>query len=761
MVFIFLSMPNGLLKIGIVPKDFHQEMMDSSPIIKVETAWNLTGSPIKIDDTSPYNVGYITWAQAALQDWCSGNGTLTDPYIIENVTINALSVSSGIEIWDSTAYFIIRNCTLYNSGWYLGDPWWMAGIKLYNTENGRILANNLSFNSQYGLFLGNDCNNNTVANNTMKNNYYGGLYMSGTDDCNSNKILDNNLTSNNDYGIYATNCHYNLFSGNNASDNILSGIRIDMCYYNNISNNIVNDNDQRGIQLYSGSKFNNIVGNIAYRNLYSGIHIGINSDNNTLSGNIANNGRDINARGIQIEEASNTTIFNNTANYNPTHGINTMYSQYNTIKYNMVKGNTNAGIDLYYSNRCRISENTARNNGFGIDLELQDYYNLVYNNTLIGGLNGYDSSGKNYWNNSVIGNFYSSNTNNKDANDDGLGDNPYTVIPNGRDYKPIYWDAPVLSVISPTINQLIGNISPTFQISVDEGIANTTWYVLSVSTIFFEGLSGTINQTIWNQLPNGSITISFYANDSRGFIGSKSVIVQRDIYARKPLIFTPISGQICKVPPNFVVWVDRTDMSCMWYTLNLSTAKYYFTSNGSIEESAWNSLNNGALTIRFYVNYTGSYEYFAAITIIKESVGTGPNIMDQIIIIVCIIVLATVAIAGISYYFKKQRKIIPVPQKNLTWVSEGLGYSAELEQKLLDIRENPQKFAQINDLDLSSLFKKSFTALSEKAISFIEQLPVSAPEKIEILQALLLFPTDQHEALLLELIENHTKESDF
>ena len=43
----------------------------------------------------------------------SGTGIATDPYVIENWSINAGS-SIGIHIRFTTAYFIIRNCDIYN-----------------------------------------------------------------------------------------------------------------------------------------------------------------------------------------------------------------------------------------------------------------------------------------------------------------------------------------------------------------------------------------------------------------------------------------------------------------------------------------------------------------------------------------------------------------------------------------------------------------------------------------------------------------------
>ena len=71
-------------------------------------------------------------------------GTESDPYIIENYIIDASEVH-GIQILDTTAHFIVRNCVVENGG--SGN----FGIYLDNVVNGR-LENNRVENSR-GLAL--------------------------------------------------------------------------------------------------------------------------------------------------------------------------------------------------------------------------------------------------------------------------------------------------------------------------------------------------------------------------------------------------------------------------------------------------------------------------------------------------------------------------------------------------------------------------------------------------------------------------------
>jgi hypothetical protein len=91
--------------------------VDNEPKLKRAGYWNLTGNPIYIDDLAT-GVGAHNWTWAETQPWCSGSGSWTEPYVIENVTIDGQSSDSCIEIRNSDAYFIVRNCSLYNSSFY-------------------------------------------------------------------------------------------------------------------------------------------------------------------------------------------------------------------------------------------------------------------------------------------------------------------------------------------------------------------------------------------------------------------------------------------------------------------------------------------------------------------------------------------------------------------------------------------------------------------------------------------------------------------
>lgn len=279
MIFIFtISINSSLFKVQI---NSEEEGLKSNDF------WDLTGSPIFIDD----NDGSRNWAyHESNYDWCTGSGTEMDPYVIENVRIDALDGDYGIKIIDSSKYFIVRNCTVYNSAGVWGPD---GAFKLTNIKNG-IITNNTSYNNEWvgintlwlenclisenrifksyvGIYFSGD--NSKVANNIIKNCIWGGIHC---DQHIVNSIITNNLIVNNTReGIDLAGYVSNLTCSNNYISNSEDGIQI-FTTYNSSSglyrgHNIINNVIERcgnGIYLESNANNNNFTGNKLYDNEY-------------------------------------------------------------------------------------------------------------------------------------------------------------------------------------------------------------------------------------------------------------------------------------------------------------------------------------------------------------------------------------------------------------------------------------------------------------------------------------------------------------
>ena len=281
---------------------------------------NLDNENLKISATSG-NIhidGNSGWIAFKNDGNCTGEGTYSDPYIIEDLVID----NGSIYIENSDVYFKIENCTQY----YLGE--FGMGIYLSRANNSLIIRNNCSGN--YVGITSWDCSNNTISGNIANNNAYGIMSYGG------NNTISGNTANNNYWGIYLYDCDNSTISGNNADDNIQRGIQLESGDNNAISENTANNN-WFGIVLLDSNN-DTILGNIANNNTYYGIALS-DSSNDTILGNIANNNT---YYGIYLWGSNNNTITKNIINYNNITGIVVDTSNGNNIYLNCFNNILNA-----------------------------------------------------------------------------------------------------------------------------------------------------------------------------------------------------------------------------------------------------------------------------------------------------------------------------------------------------------------------------------------------------------------------------------
>lgn len=226
------------------------------------------------------------WSETAAlpAGWCNGDGSWQNPFLIENITIDAISslTGSGIFINNSkNEYFIIRNCTIYNAGSMSDD----AGIKLQNTNNGTLINNNCSQNGENGIIMINNCINNTISGNKVNDNGYSGIYIDNN--CDNNTLLgntaNNKFTLNQFNGIFLDNSVNNTLSLNIANNNSQYGILFNQNSNNNrISENILNNNGFAGILFDTTCMNNTVLENTIYNNGQNGIITNDGCDNNKI-----------------------------------------------------------------------------------------------------------------------------------------------------------------------------------------------------------------------------------------------------------------------------------------------------------------------------------------------------------------------------------------------------------------------------------------------------------------------------------------------
>jgi len=514
--------------------------------------------PIYIDDFAT-GVDAHNWTWAEGQPWCSGTGTYLDPYILENLKISGFGTDKyGIDIRNSNVFFIIQECQIYNSE--------EAGIYFDKVNNSRLINNNCSHNDE-GIYV-EYSNNITIFNNIANNNTSNGIYVSYS---NSINITGNTINNNCEDGISKQSCNFCFIIENVGTGNNERGIYLDECFNNSLSENDVNNNDN-GIYL-TDSDFNRIIGNSACNNSDSGIQIMSDSNNNTISGNIADNNDE---NGIHLEYCDNNTFLENTANNNEYYGIcldgcdytiisgNTANNNddtgiyfessddYNTISGNTISNNVVSGIYFYDSDNYYniISGNIIKNNNHGINIGGDCDNNSIYGNFFLkNGKHALDNGTNNNWNSITIGNYWDNHTSPDTTPQDGIVDDPYMYIggsAGSMDYLPIAEDGvPSITISSPAPGNSFGDAAPSFTVIITDDYLDEMWYTVDggvTNYTFTENV--TIDQSAWDALSDGTITLTFYASDIPGNIGSADVIITKNPSSGGPniiLIFTIVA----------------------------------------------------------------------------------------------------------------------------------------------------------------------------------------------------------------------------
>ena len=315
--------------------------------------------PIKINDDTEFI------SQAIANGW-SGSGTNSDPYIINNYTIDALGYSYGIFIANTTFNFIVNDTEIFNASLKNWDYDVGASIALFNCTNGTVMKNNLH-HSSIGIYT------EDTFNMTLRGNYI-------------------------------ESCSYGVYSATNSNESKIKGNVMLICtngvYLSYTSNSQISGNYLVGSAndaVGSVGSINNIISNNTIESNSRGIYF-FNSNNNDITKNKINGTID---QGMMITDSDNNEISYNRISYSLEEGIylNKIWNQgstYNTIHHN----------SLYYNNGSSDSYDPM-----GVQAQDRGAYNR-WN----------DSSGEgNYWFEWA----YNNNTN--DMNNDGIVDWPYPI----------------------------------------------------------------------------------------------------------------------------------------------------------------------------------------------------------------------------------------------------------------------------------------------------------------------------------------------
>ncbi|MFX0003403.1 MAG: hypothetical protein ACFE9J_07960 [Candidatus Hermodarchaeota archaeon] len=182
---------------------------------------------------------------------------------------------------------------------------------------------------------------------------------------------------------------------------------------------------------------------------------------------------------------------------------------------------------------------------------------------------------------------------------DSAGNYGFDSITIRKDVVP-----PYISVNLPNSNDLFSHNSPNYNVRINDinGI-DTSWYSLNYGINNYFTSNGSISQTLWENLDNGTVTIQFYANDSVGNIGYNSIFVRKDTLPPVINIYEPNPyDQYGTNPPDSNVEFIDGNLDATWYQLIGTSTTDNYAWTGIIESYIWNQMGNGLVVIQFYAN---------------------------------------------------------------------------------------------------------------------------------------------------------------
>ncbi|MBY8986772.1 MAG: hypothetical protein KGD65_16990, partial [Candidatus Lokiarchaeota archaeon] len=215
---------------------------------------------------------------------------------------------------------------------------------------------------------------------------------------------------------------------------------------------------------------------------------------------------------------------------------------------------------------------------------------------------------------------------------------------------------PIVIVNSPVDNNIYGSSAPAFNVRITDDYLYEMWYTLDGGLIIYTFTdNGTFNSAAWAALLDGQVTITFYANDTFGHLGSDEVIVEKDAKGPIIIINSPSSGsQFGVTAPDFMITVTDNHLDSMWYSLDGGVTTFAITANATIDQATWAALSEGSVTITFYANDTLGNLTFEEVVITKEIPPGGIDPTTIIIIVVVSIVGGVAVIAGVYLFMKKR-----------------------------------------------------------------------------------------------------------
>lgn len=458
------------------------------PIIK--DVADVTRKPISINNNTDF-------AEQAEENGWPGNGTVDDPYILEDYEIDAEDYGYGVYIGNVTDHFTLRDSSFKNATEGNTDYFKNSGVYLYNTSNGRIENNTVS-NSSIGVAL-TDSTENLIVSNTVVNNTEGINLVSST----SNTLGDNQISENRGTGIHLEiSSDGNSLTMNNVSLNQNAGVTLEDSHSNSITDHKSIGNGLAGLAFLQSD--DNEVTTSTFRDNWRGIYMESSGGNDINTARMISN----DDSGIQLNYSDQNLIEDNNISLNGGAGIHLFYSDHNIFNYTEVMFNTNYGIFLNNSEYNTVYHNNFINNeGDAYDSGLYNEWNQSY------------PEGGNYWGDHEGGDDYYGEGQNQPGSD-GIIDVPYADIGGGtgaQDEYPLAAPVPTphVRIENPTNGSVFSSSNITVEWVTMNRFPNSVFFEVRVDEEEWETVGGQTEHTL-TKVSTGQHTIEVKIEDLMG-----------------------------------------------------------------------------------------------------------------------------------------------------------------------------------------------------------------------------------------------------
>jgi parallel beta-helix repeat protein len=341
----------------------------------------------------------------------AGDGSASDPYIIENHSIEESSWIDGILVQGTTKHFVIRNCYVHGSSTWIGSG---AGIYIDNANNGTLNNNQVTFRyngiqitgstgievydnnitqNTYGISLSGGGSQNWVHDNDVNNNTRAGIYLYGT----SNQTIEQNDVHDNTEGITIYNS-----PGIHLFNNTMSGNKFSFTPYESSkedypANNSIEGKPLRWVRDKTDWTFNLSAGYIALVNC-TNVTVRDMTLTNDSAGVLLLDSTKItledltlesNAAGVKASGSTTDCTIQECVFRNNTYGALLAGSTHSVLVVNCTFGNNTDGVliqDSAYDHTVKSNDLDQNGQGIVIDYgsDKRSGSNLIIENTIDG-----------------------------------------------------------------------------------------------------------------------------------------------------------------------------------------------------------------------------------------------------------------------------------------------------------------------------------------------------------------------------------------